>query len=445
MLEKGDSRQAGLSLLLIPFTGYIAVLQVRRREERVIEMLDVEKVRADFPILNREVRPGVPLIFLDSAASSQKPLQVIEAMNTYYRQHHANVHRGIHQLSEEATTAFEDARSRIAAFIKAPASEQIIFVRNATEGVNVISQSWGRRRLREGDEILLTEMEHHANLVPWQMVAEETGATVRYLPFNEEGTLDLDALPGLLTNRTKVFAFTAMSNVFGTITPAKRLVEAAHSVGAIAVVDAAQSVPHLPVDVQDLDCDFLVFSGHKMCGPTGIGVLYGKRTHLEEMPPFLGGGDMIRRVTLDGSSWNDLPWKFEAGTPAIAEAIGLGAAIDYLTDLGMDAVHEHEQFIVNYALEALSELNGIRLLGPPASQRGGVAAFTLGGVHPHDVAQILDEDGIAIRAGHHCAMPLHQKLKISASARASFYVHTTPAEVDRLVEGLERAKRIFRV
>lgn len=408
-------------------------------------MYNVENVRNDFPILKREVRPGVPLVYLDSAASSQKPQRVLQAMDQYYRQSHANVHRGIHQLSEEATTAYEEARAKIARFIRAPEAEQIIYVRNATEGVNLITNSWGRQHLENDDEILLTEMEHHANIVPWQMIAKETGATIRYLPFNEQGILDLEALPGSLTERTKVFAFTAMSNVFGTVTPAKQLVEAAHAVGAIAVVDGAQSVPHLPVDVAELDCDFLVFSGHKMCGPTGIGILYGKRAHLEAMPPFLGGGDMIRRVTLEGSTWNDLPWKFEAGTPSIAEAIGLGAAVDYLTDLGMEAVHEHEQFIVNYALEALSEIGGIKLLGPPAAQRGGVAAFTLDGIHPHDVAQILDEEGIAIRAGHHCAMPLHQKLNISASARASFYVHTTRAEVDKLVEGLARAKRIFRV
>lgn len=407
-------------------------------------MFDVKKVRADFPILQREVHPGVPLIYLDSAASSQKPSQVVEAMNDYYRRSHSNVHRGIHQLSEEATFGYEGARVRIARFINAPDSDQVIFVRNATEGLNLIAYSWGRQNISAGDEILLTEMEHHSNIVPWQMLAEEKNATVRYLPFDDEGRLDLDALPDFLTDRTKLFAFTAMSNVFGTITPAKELVEAAHSVGAIAVVDGAQSVPHLPTDVQELDCDFLVFSSHKMCGPTGIGVLYGRRSLLESMPPFLGGGDMIRRVTLNGSSWNDLPWKFEAGTPSIAEAIGLGAAVDYLRDLGMDAVHKHEQFIVNYALEALSEVTGVRLLGPPASQRGGVAAFTLANVHPHDIAQILDEDGIAIRAGHHCAMPIHQKLQISASARASFYVHTTTEEVDALVKGLAQVKKIFR-
>lgn len=407
-------------------------------------MYDLEKVRADFPILQREVHPGVPLVYLDSAASSQKPRQVVEAMNDYYRQSHSNVHRGIHQLSEEATYGYEGARVKTARFINAADSDQVIFVRNATEGINLIAHSWGRQNISAGDEILLTEMEHHSNIVPWQMLAEEKGAKIRYLPFTDDGLLDLDALPDLLTERTKVFAFTAMSNVFGTITPVKTLVQAAHSVGAIAVVDGAQSVPHLPTDVQDLDCDFLVFSAHKMCGPTGIGVLYGRRSLLESMPPFLGGGDMIRRVTLDGSSWNDLPWKFEAGTPSIAEAIGLGAAVDYLSDLSMDAVHKHEQFIVNYALEALSEISGVRLLGPAASQRGGVAAFTLANIHPHDIAQLLDEDGVAIRAGHHCAMPLHQRLQIPASARASFYVHTTTDEVDVLVKALSRAKRIFR-
>lgn len=413
--------------------------------DRGMTVFDVEKVRSDFPVLQQEVHPGVPLVYLDSAASSQKPVQVIEAMNDYYRHYHSNVHRGIHALSEKATNAYEGAREKIARFINAPASHEVIYVRNATEGMNLVALCWGRHTLQAGDEILLTEMEHHANLVPWQMVARETGATIRYVPFNEDGTLDLSGLSSLLTEKTRVFSFTAMSNVFGTITPVKELVEAAHQVGAIAVVDAAQSVPHMPVDVQELGCDFLVFSGHKMCGPTGIGVLYGKEALLEEMPPFMGGGDMIRRVTLEGSTWNDLPWKFEAGTPSIAEAIGLGAAVDYLSELGMENVHRHEQDITGYALEALSEIRGLRLLGPPAAQKGGVAAFALEGVHPHDIAQLLDEDGIAIRAGHHCAMPLHQKLGLSASARASFYIHTQRGEVDLLVESLERVKKVFRL
>lgn len=408
-------------------------------------MFDVEEVRKDFPILHQDVHPGVPLVFLDSAASSQKPRQVIEAMDTYYRTIHANVHRGIHELSEAATNAYEGARERVAAFINAPDPAGIIYVRNATEGLNLVAASWGRVNIEAGDEILLTEMEHHANIVPWQMLAEEKGATIRYLPFTEDGTLDLSDLDALLTEKTKVFAFTAMSNVFGTVTPVKMLVEAAHRVGAIAVVDGAQSVPHLPVDVQVLDCDFLVFSGHKMCGPTGIGILYGKRELLEAMPPYMGGGDMIRRVTFEGFTPNELPWKFEAGTPAIAEAVGLGAAVDYLSELGMENVHRHEQFITNYALEALSEVGGLRLLGPPAAQKGGVASFVLGGLHPHDIAQLVDEDGVAIRAGHHCAMPLHRRLGIPASARASFYVHTTTGEVDTLVASLERAKKIFRL
>lgn len=408
-------------------------------------MFDVEKVRADFPILHEEIRPGVPLVYLDSAASSQKPMAVIEAMDKYYRRHHSNVHRGIHHLSEVATNAYEGARRKIAAFVNAPDPAQIIYVRNTTEGLNLVVSSWGRHNVGPGDEILLTEMEHHSNLVPWQLLASEKGATIRYVPIDERGKLKLDTLSTLLTEKTKVFSFTAMSNVFGTITPVRKLVDAAHQVGALAVVDAAQSVPHTPVDVQMLDCDFMAFSGHKMCGPTGIGILYGKRDLLEEMPPYMGGGDMIRRVTLEGAVWNELPYKFEAGTPAIAEAIGLGAAADYLSALGMDAVHRHEQFITNYALEALSEIKGLRLLGPPAAQKGGVAAFTVDGLHAHDIAQLLDEDGIAIRAGHHCTMPLHQKLGISASGRASFYVHTTTEEIDKLVTSLERAKRIFRV
>lgn len=386
----------------------------------------------------------MPLIYLDSAASSQKPAAVIEAMNEYYRTYNANVHRGIHRLSEEATNAYEGARVRIARFINAPDPHQIIYVRNATEGFNLVAFSWGRANIHAGDEILLTEMEHHANIVPWQLLAQEKGATIRYVPFKEDGTLDLSNLSTLLTEKTKVFSFTAVSNVFGTVNPVRELVRAAHAVGAVAVVDAAQAVPHLAVDVQDLDCDFLAFSSHKMCGPTGIGVLYGKHDLLEAMPPFMGGGDMIRRVRLEGSTWNDLPWKFEAGTPAIAEAIGLRAAVDYLGDLGMENVHAHEQLITGYALEALSEVEGLRVYGPPAAQKAGVAAFTLGNIHPHDIAQLLDEDGIAVRAGHHCAMPLHHKLGVAATARASFYLYTAREEIDKLVAGLHRVRKVFR-
>jgi cysteine desulfurase / selenocysteine lyase len=408
-------------------------------------MLDVEKIRVDFPILSREAYPGVPLIYLDSAASSQKPQAVIEAMDAYYRQTNANVHRGIHILSEQATNAYEGARARIARFINAPDPAEVIYVRNATEGFNLVAQSWGRTNLRPGDEILLTEMEHHANLVPWQILAQQTGARLKFVPFHPDGTLDLSNLSELLTEKTKLFAFTAVSNVFGTVNPTKELVAAAHAVGAVTVVDGAQAVPHMPVDVQDLNCDFLAFSGHKMCGPTGIGILYGKRALLEAMPPYMGGGDMIRRVELEASTWNELPWKFEAGTPAIAAAIGLGTAVDYLSGLGMERVHRYEHFITHYALEALSEIPGLRLLGPDASRRAGLAAFILNGAHPHDIAEILDKDGIAVRAGHHCAMPLHKKLGVNASARASFYLYTTTDEIDKLVTGLHHVRRVFRL
>ncbi len=408
-------------------------------------MLDVKKVLTDFPILQQDAYPEIPLSSLDNAATSQKPSAVIDAMSHYYESYNANVHRGIHRLSEEATAAYEGARQRIADFIHAPDPATIIFVRNTTEAINLVASSWGRVHINQGDEILLTEMEHHSNIVPWQLLAEEKGAVIKYLPFNDDGTLTLDKLEEYLTERSKLFAFTAMSNVFGTINPVKELVKAAKAVGAITLIDAAQSVPHLPVDVIDLDCDFLAFSAHKMCGPTGIGILYGKRELLEQMPPFMGGGDMIRRVRLEGSTWNDLPWKFEAGTPSIAEAIGFGAAVDYLQEMGMDTIHAHEQFLADYALEALSEIKGIRLLGPPSNQRGGVVSFSLKGVHPHDISQILDSDGIAIRAGHHCAMPLHQQLKIPASARASFYMYTRTEDIDRLVTSLNGVKKIFRL
>jgi cysteine desulfurase / selenocysteine lyase len=408
-------------------------------------MLNVAQVRKDFPILAIEAHPGVPLVYLDSAASSQKPTAVIEAMNHYYRHTNANVHRGIHRLSEDATNAYEGARQRIADFINAPSTEQVIYTRNATEAFNLVAATWGRTNLGSGDEILLTEMEHHANIVPWQMVAEQTGATIRYIPFTEDGRLDLSDLENLLTERTKLLAFTAVSNVFGTIMPVTQLIQAAQAVGAITMIDAAQAVPHMAVDVQAWDCDFMAFSGHKMCGPTGIGILYGKRELLAAMPPYMGGGDMIRRVTLEGSTWNDLPWKFEAGTPSIAEGIGLGAAVDYLSHLGMVNIHAHEQFLTHYALEALSEIPDLKLWGPPASEKAGIATFTMGKAHPHDIAEILDKDGIAIRAGHHCAMPLHQKLGLSATARASFYLHTTTEEIDKLVASLHRVRQIFRM
>ncbi len=408
-------------------------------------MYDVDRIRADFPILDVEVYPGVPLVYLDSAASSQKPAAVIAAMDEYYRQYHANVHRGVHRLSELATNAYESARSRIATFIGAPSADEIVFVGNATEAFNLVAYSWGRQHVSAGDEILLTEMEHHANIVPWQMLAQEVGAVIRYLPVREDGKLALENLGDYLTERTCLFSFTGASNVLGTINPVRELVDAAHAVGALTMVDAAQLIPHMPVDVEALGCDFLAFSSHKMCGPTGIGVLYGKGELLEAMPPFMGGGDMIRRVTFDGFVPNEIPWKFEAGTPRIAEAVGLGAAVDYLDSIGMEAIHAHELSITNYALESFNEIPGLSVLGPPAGARGGLASFTMQGIHPHDIAEILDKDGIAIRAGHHCAMPLHQKLGISASARASFYVHTTMEEVDKLTSALHRARTVFRL
>lgn len=408
-------------------------------------MYDVEKIRADFPILHQDIYPNVPLVYLDSAASAQKPTAVIDTMNHYYRTLNANVHRGIHRLSETATVAYEEARIRIAGFINAPDPEQLIFVSNATEGFNLVAATWGRANIQAGDVIILTEMEHHANIVPWQMVAAEKGATIRYLPLADDGTLDLSPLPDWLNERVKLVSVTAVSNVLGTINPVKEIIQMAHSAGAVTMVDAAQSVPHMAVDVQDLDCDFLTFSGHKMCGPTGSGILYGKRDLLENMPPYMGGGDMIRRVTFDGFTTNDLPYKFEAGTPSIAEGIGLGTAVDYLQNIGMEMIHQHEHAITKYALEALSDVPNLTLIGPSAQQRAGVASFTIDGLHPHDIAEILDKDGIAVRAGHHCAMPLHQKLGLSATARASFYLYNTRAEVDQLVASLHRARKIFRL
>lgn len=405
---------------------------------------DVEAIRRDFPILDREVHPGVKLIYLDSTATAQKPLAVIDAMDRYYRMTNANIHRGVHVLAEEATAEYEGARQRIASFIGARSAKEIIYTRNATEAINLVAYSWGHANLKAGDTIILTEMEHHSNLVPWQMLAAELKLRLEFIPVTPEGLLDQAEYARLLNLQPKLVAFTHMSNVLGTITPAKAMIRQAHAAGALVLIDGAQSVPHFVVDVQDLDVDFLAFSGHKMCGPTGIGILYGKRALLEAMPPFMGGGDMIRKVYLRSFTPNDLPHKFEAGTPSIAEAIGLGAAVDYLSHIGMDAIAQHEHAIAAYAIDRLSEVSGLTLLGPGADQRGGVTAFTLKDIHPHDVAQILDSEGIAVRAGHHCAMPLHDKYQIPASTRASFYLYSSFTEVDRLVEGLEKVKRMFR-
>lgn len=405
--------------------------------------LDVARLRQDFPILSREVRPGVPLVYLDSTATSQKPLAVIQAMDAFYRLNNANIHRGIHVLAEESTALYESARQKVATFINAPAARQVIFTRNATESINLVAFTWGRKNLKAGDTLVLTEMEHHSNLVPWQMLAQELDLRLEFIPVRDDGLLDMQVYAHLLELKPKLVAFTHMSNVLGTITPAQEIIRLAHLAGALTLVDGAQSVPHFAVDVQALDVDFLAFSGHKMVGPSGIGVLYGKRELLEAMPPFLGGGDMIKRVHLRSFAPNEIPHKFEAGTPAIAEAVGLGAAVDYLQAVGMDKIARHEHEIIRYALDRLSEVPGLTVFGPSAEHKGGVAAFMMKGVHPHDISQILDEQGIAIRAGHHCAMPLHEKYNIPATARASFYLYTSLEEVDRLAEGLYKVIEIF--
>ncbi len=405
--------------------------------------LNINKIRNDFPILGRELRPGIQLTYLDSTATAQKPLSVIMAMDDFYRFSNANIHRGVHTLAEEATTLYEGAREKIAKFINAASARQVIYTRNATESINLVAYSWARANLKQGDHVILTEMEHHSNLVPWHMLQAERGIELDFVPVTEEGLLDLAVYNALLDRNPKLVSFTHMSNVLGTINPVAEMVRLAHGAGAVVLVDGAQSVPHLSVDMQVLDADFYAFSAHKMCGPTGIGALYGKTALLESMPPFLGGGDMIKEVKLRSFRANSLPHKFEAGTPAIAEAIGFGAAVDYMTSLGMEnvAIHEHE--IIKYALERLEEIPGVRLFGPSADKKGGVASFTLEGVHPHDVAQILDQDGIAIRAGHHCAQPLHEKFGIPATSRASFYLYNTMEEVDLLVKGIYKVKKMF--
>ena len=405
--------------------------------------LNVNEIRRDFPIFQRETKPGTPLVYLDSTATSQKPLAVLEAMDTFYRRSNANIHRGVHTLAEESTALYEQARVKIAKFINAHSAHQIIYTRNTTESINLVAYSWARANLKAGDLVILTEMEHHSNLVPWHMLQAERGIRLEFISVTDDGLLDLDVYRSLLSQSPKLVSFTQMSNVLGTINPAAEIIRLAHEAGAVTLVDAAQSVPHLKVDVQALDADFLAFSAHKMCGPTGIGVLYGRLELLESMPPFLGGGDMIKEVKLRSFRPNTLPHKFEAGTPAIAEAVGLGAAVDYLSSLGMDAISEHEHQITEYALERLEEIPGLKVFGPSADKKGGVASFTFDGVHPHDVAQILDRDGIAIRAGHHCAQPLHERFGLPATSRASFYLYNTKDEVDLLVNGIYKVKELF--
>jgi cysteine desulfurase/selenocysteine lyase len=408
-----------------------------------LAVLDIEHVRGEFPILSREIKPGVPLIYLDSAATSQKPRQVIEAMSVYYEQQNANIHRGLHRLAEEATESFESAREKVTEFIGARSTRQVIFTRNTTESINLVAYSWGRANLEKGDLIVLTEMEHHSNIVPWQILAEERGVRLAFIEVTEEGLLDIGSFHDLLEDEPRLVSFTHMSNMLGTINPVEEMTRLAQEAGALVLIDGAQSVPHLPVNVSDIGADFYAFSAHKMCGPTGIGVLYGREDLLEEMPPFLGGGDMIKRVWLETFTVNDLPHKFEAGTPPIAEAIGLGAAIDFLTDIGMQVVHQHERLLIERMLDRLEEVPGVRVYGPGVEYKGGVASFSFEGVHPHDVAQILDDQGIAVRAGHHCAMPIHEKFGLPATTRASFYLYNSVEEVDSLIEGLYKVKEVF--
>ncbi len=405
--------------------------------------VEQEEIRDDFPILQQRVH-GKPLIYLDNAATSQKPRAVIEALNDYYERYNANVHRGLHSLAERATKEYERAREKVAKFINAPETESVIFTRGTTEAINLVAYSWARHNLKKGDEILTTFMEHHSNTVPWYQVCEATGAVVKRIELNPDGTLRLDDLDKLITDRTKLVAVVHTSNTLGTINPVRAIADAAHKKGALILVDGAQSIPHMAVDVQALDADFFAFSGHKMCGPTASGILYGKQELLEAMPPFMGGGEMIKEVWFDHAVYNDLPYKFEAGTPNIAESIGLGYAVDYLSRIGLDKIRQHEMEITQYALDRLKEFIEVKIYGPTdVEKRGGLVAFTFSDIHPHDLSTFLDQEGIAIRAGHHCTMPLHKKLGIAATARASFYLYNTRDEVDALVETLQKAKKFF--
>jgi cysteine desulfurase/selenocysteine lyase len=404
--------------------------------------LDVESIRRDFPILTRRVHDR-PLVYLDSAASSQKPLPVLDAERHYYLHTHANIHRGVYVLSEEATAAYEHAHDQVARFLHAD-FEEMVFTKNTTEALNLVAYAWGLAHLHAGDEVVLTQLEHHSNLVPWQQIARRMGATVRYIRVDAQGHLDMAHAAALIGPHTKMVSVAHVSNVLGTVNPVHDLGTMAHAHGALICVDGAQSIPHMPIDVRALDCDFFAFSGHKMLGPTGIGGLYGKRHLLEQMDPFLCGGDMIRDVTFEGASWNDLPWKFEAGTPPIAQGIGLAAAVTYLQALGMDAVQTYEHTLVSYALEQLRQVRDIEIYGPEANARGGVISFNLLGMHPHDIASILDRQGVAIRGGHHCAMPLMRTLGVHGTCRASLYIYNTMEEIDVLVASLGEVRRVLR-
>ncbi len=408
-------------------------------------MLDVEAIRKDFPILHQSVN-GKPLVYLDNAATTQKPRMVIQALVDYYEGYNSNVHRAVHTLGQKATAAYEEAREKVANFIGAPSTHEVIYTRGTTEAINLVSYTWAEENIGAGDEIVVTEMEHHSNLVPWQRIAQAKGATLKGIPLKADWTLDTSALGSVITERTKLVAVTHMSNVLGSIAPVKEVVQAARRVGARVLVDGAQAVPHMPVNVADLDCDFYAFSGHKMCGPTGIGVLYVKDEVLREMTPFHRGGEMVREVWFDRATWNDLPMRFEAGTPNIADAIGLGAAVDYLQGLGMDNIREHEVEITSYAIDAFKELEEeLDHYGPrDMAYRGGIISFYAEDVHPHDLGTFVDSYGVAIRTGHHCAMPLMRQMGLPATARASFYLYNTPHEIDILVDALKHALRYFK-
>ncbi len=404
--------------------------------------LNPEVIRKDFPIFDTQAH-GKRLVYLDSAATSQKPRQVVDRMVHFYETENANVHRGVYELGEKATAAYESAREACARFIGATSVRSIVFTRGTTEAINLVRFTWGRENVGEGDEILLTEMEHHSNLIPWQLLAEEKGATLRHLPIDDEGELRADLLDEYITDKTKLVAMNLMSNVLGTINPVRQIADAAHAAGALILVDAAQAAPHLSFDVNELDADFLGYSAHKMCGPTGAGVLYAREHLLEEMPPFHGGGEMIREVWADRATWNEIPYKFEAGTPNIAQAVGMGAAVEYLEGLGMDEVREHEMELTAYAIERIGS-TGATVYGPSdVSRRGGVVSFNLDDVHPHDMATIVDQEGVCIRAGHHCAQPLMRRLDVPATARASFYIYNTQEDVDVLIDALEKSKGWF--
>ena len=411
--------------------------------------LDVEKVRKDFPVLERLVHGDKPLVYLDNAATSQKPRQVLDALDDYYTRHNANVHRGIHVLAEEATALYEGAREKVARFVNAADTAEIVFTKNSTESLNLVANVLGyaggrRAALGPGDEVVITEMEHHSNIVPWQLVTQRTGATLKWFSLTDDGRLDLSDIDAVITERTRVVSFVLVSNILGTVNPPEDLVRRAHEVGALVVVDASQAAPHMPLDVQALGADLVAFTGHKMCGPTGIGVLWGRKELLEELPPFLGGGEMIEMVTMATSTYAAVPHKFEAGTPPIAQAVGQGPALDYLTGLGMDNVHAHEQLITAYALQRLQQVEGLRIIGPATTEsRGAAVSFALGDLHPHDVGQVLDELGIAVRVGHHCARPVCLRYAVPATTRASFYLYNTEAEVDALVAGLEHVRHFF--